>query len=89
MLKSKQSSIVFSIPPSLEFHDQEDERVKCLQFKDQLCKFHKKLGNENFKVPSIGGKELDLCKLFRAVYIRGGSVSVSSRKLWKEIVNEF
>lgn len=40
-------------------------------------------------MPSIGGKELDLCKLYKAVYVRGGSVQVSSRKLWKEIVNEF
>jgi hypothetical protein len=32
------------------------------------------MGNENFKVPSIGGRELDLCKLFKAVYIRGGSI---------------
>ena len=40
-------------------------------------------------MPSIGGRELDLCKLFKAVYIRGGSIQVSSRKLWKEIVNEF
>jgi len=40
-------------------------------------------------VPSIGGKELDLCKLYKAVYQRGGSVQVSTRKLWKEIVNEF
>lgn len=51
--------------------------------------FHRELGNDNFKVPSIGGKELDLCKLYKAVYVRGGSVQVSTRKLWKEIVNEF
>jgi hypothetical protein len=47
------------------------------------------MGNSNFKVPSIGGRELDLCKLFKAVYVRGGSMQVSQRKLWKEIVNEF
>lgn len=40
-------------------------------------------------MPSIGGRELDLCKLFKAVYVRGGSMQVSQRKLWKEIVNEF
>jgi hypothetical protein len=30
------------------------------------------MGNDNFKVPSIGGRELDLCKFFRAVIVRGG-----------------
>jgi hypothetical protein len=69
--------------------DEQDEKVKCLSFKEQLIKFQRQLGNENFKVPSIGGKELDLCKLFKAVYVRGGSMQVSTRKLWKEIVNEF
>jgi hypothetical protein len=47
------------------------------------------LGVENFKVPSLGGKELDLCKLYKAVVSRGGSNRVSNNKLWKEIVNEF
>jgi ARID/BRIGHT DNA binding domain len=40
-------------------------------------------------VPSLGGKELDLCKLYKAVISRGGSNRVSNNKLWKEIVNEF
>jgi len=47
------------------------------------------MGVENFKVPSIGGKELDLCKLYKAVVERGGSQRVSNNKLWKEIVNLF
>jgi hypothetical protein len=47
------------------------------------------MGVENFKVPSLGGKELDLCKLYKAVVSRGGSHRVSNNKLWKEIVNEF
>ena len=51
--------------------------------------FQKELGYENFKVPSLGGKELDLCKLYKAVISRGGSHRVSNNKLWKEIVNEF
>ena len=62
--------------------DEEDEKRKCIEFKDELINFHKKhLLNENFKVPSIGGKELDLCKLYKAVYVRGGSVQVSSKKV--------
>ena len=40
-------------------------------------------------MPSLGGKELDLCKLYKAVISRGGSNRVSNNKLWKEIVNEF
>lgn len=37
----------------------------------------------------MGGKELDLYKLYRSVIQRGGSHRVSNNKLWKEIVNEF
>ena len=69
--------------------DEEDERRKCQEFKDGLIKFQRELGVENFKVPSLGGKELDLCKLYKAVISRGGSHRVSNNKLWKEIVNEF
>lgn len=85
----KNTTIMFQAPKSLDFLDEEDERRKCDEFKDSLIKFQKQLGNDNFKVPSIGGKELNLCKLFKAVYVRGGSAQVSTRKLWKEIVNEF
>jgi len=68
------STIVYQVPKSLEFMDEEDEKRKCYEFKENLIKFQKSLGNDNFKVPSIGGKELDLCKLYKAVYVRGGSV---------------
>ena len=77
------------MPESLKFLDEEDEKRKCNDFKENLVQFQRQLGNDNFKVPSIGGRELDLCKLYKAVYVRGGSVQVSTRKLWKEIVNEF
>lgn len=60
-----------------------------MDFKDELIKFQRELGVDNFKVPSIGGKELDLFKLYKAVTLRGGSQRVSNNKLWKEIVNEF
>ena len=79
----------FQMPKNLEFLDEEDERRKCQEFKEHLIKFQRELGVENFKVPSIGGKELDLCKLYKAVISRGGSHRVSNNKLWKEIVNEF
>jgi hypothetical protein len=77
------------LPPYLEFLNEEDEEKKCKDFKDNLIKFQKEMGVENFKVPSIGGKELDLCKLFKAAILRGGSQRVSNNKLWKEIVNQF
>lgn len=64
---------LYPVPKSLEFLDEEDEKRKCIQFKDHLIKFQRELGIENFKVPSIGGKELDLCKLYKAVISRGGS----------------
>jgi ARID/BRIGHT DNA binding domain len=79
----------FPIPKELEFNDDEDERRKCQDFKEHLIKFQRELGVENFKVPSLGGRELDLCKLYKAVISRGGSHRVSNNKLWKEIVNEF
>ncbi len=40
-------------------------------------------------MPLIGGKELDLFKLFTAVTIKGGLDEVSNKKLWKDIVSEF
>lgn len=41
------------------------------------------------KIPQIGGQELDLLKLYKSVCQRGGGQSVSNKKLWKEIVDEF
>lgn len=41
------------------------------------------------KVPLIGGKELDLFKLFNLVVVKGGVDEVSKNKLWKDIVTEF
>ena len=78
-------------PKLLEFllawyEDEEDEKKgSFMNSKRTLCHFYRQLGNDNFKVPSIGGRELDLCKLYKVVYVRGGYVQVSNRKLWKEI----
>jgi hypothetical protein len=66
---------------------EDDEREKSRLFKDELLKFNTLRGKENFKVPQIGGKELDLYKLFKEVITRGGSQQVSENKQWKEIVN--
>lgn len=67
----------------LEDDDQEKSKI----FKNELLKFNTLHGRENFKVPQIGGKELDLYKLFKEVIGRGGSHQVSENKQWKEIVN--
>lgn len=76
-----------TLPKELEFLDAEDEERKCKEFKEKLIQFQKDLGVENFKVPQIGGKELNLCKLFKAAILRGGFQRVTQNKLWKEIVN--
>jgi len=69
----RMNSIIYHEPDELKFLDAEDEVKKCGEFKENLVTFQKQMGHENFKVPSIGGKELDLCKLFKAVFVRGGS----------------
>jgi len=67
--------------------DTEEDREKSRLFKEELLKFNTLHGRENFKVPQIGGKELDLYKLYKEVINRGGSSLVSENKQWKEIVN--
>lgn len=67
--------------------DEENDRERSQLFKDELMKFNTIHGRENFKIPQIGGKELDLYKLFKEVIVRGGSHLVSDNKQWKEIVN--
>lgn len=84
------NKLKIKLPSYLEFTSYEDELRKCAKFRDDVIQFQKTyVGNDTFKVPSIGGRELDLCKFFRAVILRGGYQRVSSFKLWKEIVNEF
>lgn len=65
----------------------DEDREKSRLFKDELLKFNTLHGRENFKVPQIGGKELDLYRLYKEVINRGGSSLVSENKQWKEIVN--
>jgi len=67
--------------------DSDEDGEKSRLFKEELLKFNTLHGRENFKVPQIGGKELDLYKLYKEVINRGGSIQVSENKQWKEIVN--
>ena len=46
-------------------------------------------GITQIKIPQIGGKELNLYKLYRSVCKKGGGQAVSHNKMWKEIVDEF
>ncbi|CAG9320527.1 unnamed protein product [Blepharisma stoltei] len=55
------------------------------EFLKSLRKFFEQR-NEVLRVPQIGGKELDLFKLYKEVVSRGGFQQVSNNKLWKEVV---
>lgn len=65
------------------------EQDKKNEFKNNLFKFLHSRNVSNLKVPQIGGRELDLYELYQKVIRRGGSIKVTARKLWKDIVNEF
>jgi len=58
-------------------------------FRKNLFAFLQQRDVSNLKIPQIGGKQLDLYELYHAVIKRGGAQNVTSKKLWKEIVNEF
>ncbi len=68
------------------YSSKEDEKER---FRKNLFAFLQSRGATNLKVPQIGGKELDLYRLYQSVVRRGGAQKVSDLKLWKEIVNEF
>ena len=66
-----------------------DEKDKKIEFQKNLFKFLHSRNIGNLKVPQIGGRELDLYELYQKVIHRGGSVNVTAKKMWKDIVNEF
>ncbi|XP_028753061.1 high mobility group B protein 10-like [Neltuma alba] len=57
-------------------------------FWKNLQDFHKSLG-ASLKVPTIGGKQLDLYRLFIEVTSRGGLEKVIGDHKWKEVVTIF
>ncbi len=67
----------------------EGEEMAAQRFKESLLKFHAETGNANFRIPQIGGKELDCYKLYTCVTSRGGYEKVTLTKEWKNIVHEF
>ena len=66
-----------------------NEKDETKQFRKSLQEFWASRGHNNLKIPQIGGRELNLYHLYKAVCKRGGAQVVSQNKLWKEIVNEF
>ncbi|GLJ13265.1 hypothetical protein SUGI_0209310 [Cryptomeria japonica] len=57
-------------------------------FLDTLIKFHAAISNE-FMIPTIGGKELDLRLLYMEVTSRGGLKQVIEERKWKKITALF
>ncbi|GKV36459.1 hypothetical protein SLEP1_g44589 [Rubroshorea leprosula] len=57
-------------------------------FWEKLKAFHKSLGTK-FKTPTVGGKALDLHRLFVEVTARGGLEKVIRDRKWKEVIEVF
>ncbi|KAK9062540.1 hypothetical protein SSX86_019727 [Deinandra increscens subsp. villosa] len=57
-------------------------------FMDTLGKFHAAMGTK-FKIPVVGGSDLDLHRLFMEVTLRGGIRKVLEEKKWREVTNSF
>ncbi|XP_057436621.1 high mobility group B protein 15-like [Lotus japonicus] len=53
-----------------------------------LEKLHASMGTK-FMIPIIGGKELDLCRLFIEVTSRGGFEKLIKERRWKEVTSVF
>eukprot|EP00850_Spirogloea_muscicola_P020925 SM000230S07361 [mRNA] locus=s230:128096:133969:- [translate_table: standard] len=57
-------------------------------FMDTLARCHQQLGT-TLKSPQMGGKELDLHKLYKEVTSRGGLAQVIKDRLWKDVTLPF
>ncbi|KAI7732040.1 hypothetical protein M8C21_009701 [Ambrosia artemisiifolia] len=57
-------------------------------FMDILGKFHAAMGTK-FKIPVVGGNDLDLHRLFVEVTSRGGLKKVLEEKKWRDVTNCF
>ncbi|KAI3723427.1 hypothetical protein L2E82_34990 [Cichorium intybus] len=66
----------------------EDVMASYKLFMDTLGKFHAAMGTK-FKIPIVGGKDLDLHRLFMEVTSRGGIKRVLEDKKWREVTNVF
>ncbi|KAJ6754623.1 HIGH MOBILITY GROUP B PROTEIN 15 [Salix purpurea] len=66
----------------------EDVTVSPKLFMETLEKFHAAMGTK-FMIPIIGGKELNLHRLFVEVTSRGGIEKIIREKRWKEVTSVF
>ncbi|VFQ75917.1 unnamed protein product [Cuscuta campestris] len=76
----------YPYPPPLASY--QDVMASPQLFMDTLQKLHASLGTK-FKIPVIGGKYLDLHRLFVEVTSRGGLSKVLGDKRWKEVTSTF
>ncbi|PWA90970.1 ARID DNA-binding domain, High mobility group box domain protein [Artemisia annua] len=72
-------------PPIARF---EDVIANPKLFMDTLGNFHAAMGTR-FMIPIVGGRDLDLHRLFMEVTSRGGIKKVLEEKKWKEVTNCF
>ncbi|PSS23975.1 High mobility group B protein, partial [Actinidia chinensis var. chinensis] len=80
------SSNYFPYPTPLARY--EDVVVSPKLFMDTLEKLHAAMGTK-FMIPIIGGKDLDLHRLFVEVTSRGGILKIIREKKWKEVTAVF
>nr|XP_043634136.1 high mobility group B protein 15-like [Erigeron canadensis] len=76
----------YSYPPPIAHY--EDVFSNSKLFMDILGKFHAALGTK-FKIPIVGGRDLDLHRLFVEVTSRGGIKKVLEEKKWRDVTNCF
>lgn len=55
-------------------------------FQHMVANFHHGRGNTRYRVPQFNGGPLDLSALFAEVLERGGGISVTQSKSWKDVV---
>ncbi|KAF8388418.1 hypothetical protein HHK36_027087 [Tetracentron sinense] len=77
---------IVTIPPPLAKY--EDVKANRELFMDTLEKLHATVGTK-FMIPIIGGKELDLHRLFVETTSRGGIEKIIRERKWKEVTAVF
>jgi hypothetical protein len=59
------------------------------EFMKELARFHEEKGTAFRAEPILGGKKIDLCRLYKLVTERGGMDRVSEERRWRKIGEEF
>ena len=81
-------AIVYKAPDILVFHNRDDEKTKKALFLRKLEEFRSWRGEPGIILPILSGKFLNISKLFKQVYIRGGYEAVMREKKWTKIAEE-